>query len=208
MKGRMIGLMLAVVVVLGAASAPAAPILSTWDDGTMNGWTFTGVSYGYWQVALTGGNPNGWVQFYDTNSTYTADTLHAPASYLGSYQPYLADGWLEWDMLSGRAAAIGTTATLAGPGGRAIYRSPVPGLAWSHVKVELKPQYWTVSQGTWAGLMASVTDLNIVGDVVTGHGSVELGLDNFALVTPEPISLTLLAAGLAGACIRRRRVCV
>jgi hypothetical protein len=206
MNGRTIGLVLAVVTVLGSASAQAVPIVSTWDDGTLNGWTFTGVSYGYWQVALSGGNPGGWAQFYDTSSTYTADTLHAPASYLGNLQPYLASGWLEWDMLSGRTASIGTTVTLAGPGGRAIYRSPVPGLTWSHVQVGLQPQYWTVSQGTWAGLMANVTDLNIVGDVVTGEGSVELGLDNFTLATPEPASLALLCLG-GVALLRRARVC-
>jgi hypothetical protein len=208
MKGRMIGLVLAVVAVFGVASAPAVPVLSTWDDATLDGWTFSGTSYGYWQTALTGGTPAGWVQFYDTSSTYTADTLHAPARYLGNYQPYLDNGWLEWDMLSGRAASIGTTLSLVGPGGRAIYRSPIPGLTWSHVKVELKPQYWIVSQGTWAGLMVNVTDLNIAGDVATGHGEVELGLDNFALVVPEPASLALLAAALTGPWIRRRSACL
>ncbi len=194
----------AVVALVLAAAVPtlAVPIVTTWDSGTLEGWTFTGVAYGYWQVAPTGGNPAGWAQFYDTNSTYTADTLHAPAAYLGNYQPYLG-GWLEWDQTTGKPAAIGPSITLVGPGGRAFYDAPVPGSTWSHVKVFLAPQYWTVSQGTWAGLMANVTDLNIVGDIASGSGTVELGLDNFTLALPEPATLTILLLG--GATLLRRR---
>ncbi len=193
----------ATVVFWAAGAALAAPVISTWDSGTLEGWTFSGVSYGYWEAAPLGGDPGGWARFVDTSSAYTADKLHAPAAYLGDYQPYLDGGWLEWDQNTGKAAAIGPSITLVGPGGRAFYDAPVPGLTWSHVKVLLAPQYWTVSQGTWAGLMANVTDLNVVGDVASGSGTVELGLDNFALAVPEPATLAIVLLG--GAALLRRR---
>ncbi len=198
---------LAVVVVAGASlfcSAPAraVPVVSLWDDGTLNGWTSANGSWGRWEVPTTGGNPGGYVRFYDLNSTYAADELHAPARYLGDMRPLVGNSRFEWDMLAGRTAAVGLVITLQGSGERAIYRSALPGLTWSHATVDLKQASWTVSQGTWDGLMANVTGMSIMGDVCLGHPGVELALDNFVMV-PEPASLVLLACG--GLALVRRR---
>lgn len=213
MKGSAVALVrvavVAGVILLGVASASAAPILSTWEDGTLGGWTFTPNSYGTWGVATSGGNPGGYVRFFDTNSStlYVGDTLHAPSAFLGDYSS-LVNPRLEWDMKVERTAAIGATILLSDPTGsnKYMYTTPVPGTNWAHYSVPIQSENWVRSNGTWAGLMANVAIITIVGDICSGYSTTvaELCLDNVA-ITPEPASLALLAVtGLAMA-VRRRR---
>lgn len=199
-----VGQVVAAAIVMLALVAPVSAAVvgtTTWDDGTMGGWTHHANSYGYWEVSTSGGNPGGFVQFYDMTTNYTADQIHAPAAYLGDLGA-IANGRFEWDMSAGRAAAIGPRITMKGPGTLAFYEPEIPGTAWSHAGVDLVESAWVVSQGTWASLMANVTDIVIQGDICVSHPGVELKLDNFAL-TPEPATIFFLA--ISGLWFVRRR---
>lgn len=209
MRGRSLGGGL-ILAVIGAAvvGAPAAArgVVTTWDYGSLAGWTFDGSKPGgYWEVVPGGGSSGGYARFYDTSSSYTADELHAPAAYLGDYTTLGPGARFEFDFRAEKVTDFYATIILSGPSGRFVHRTTIPTTAWTHYVLPLEPESWTMSMGTWAGLLANVTDLRIAGDVVTGHGQAELALDNFALV-PEPAALALLAVTAAGLLRRRREV--
>jgi hypothetical protein len=71
---------------------------------------------------------------------------------------------------------------------------------------------WTINSGTWSGLLANVTQLQIpmelvTNDTIPGDTDHE-GIDNVILSTstPEPASLALFGCGIAGLwCLARRR---
>ena len=106
---------------------------------------------------------------------------------------------------------------LSGPGGSATWTGATPKgvTGWVTLNAPLLKSDWTINSGTWTGLLANVTQLQIpielvTNDTIPGDTDHE-GVDNVMLssAAPEPASLTLLGAGMAGLgglTLRRRRV--
>lgn len=202
-RGSAIGLAVLAATVAMCGLVPAvsgAVVLTTWDDGTADGWTLPNNSAGRWEVVPTGGNPNGYVRFYDLQVT-TVTYLRASNAYLGDYSSLGPDARFEFDIRTESPAVVGATIYMTGPGGTYIHTTPIPSATWTHYVLPLQQSSWIYSGGSWSGLLANVTDVHILGDIATGYNQGELALDNFALV-PEPVTLALLALG--GLVLRRR----
>ena len=147
--------------------------------------------------------------------------------YLGNWSSLNGTGILKWDQIlfstGGDPEAYGFEAQISGPGGSATFTSTIDDTVvgqWIAITAPIDQSSWTVNSGTWAGLLADVTSLNLSIENVTNIHTPTVqdpgdhdGIDNVFLGTtsvPEPTGLTLLGLGIAGAaassCRFRRRV--
>jgi len=163
---------------------PALPVVSGFDLSA-EGWTIPASVE--WRGA--GGNPGGYLHGPIPDPHNTVAAARAPAAYLG-----------DWSTLDGRALIgfdhrifdAGTVnfiipykVVLSGPGGRAQWDGPTAGGAtpWTRLVAPVHASAWAVQSGTWAGLLANVTDLTIQIEIVDNVCCVEdqAGLDNAVL---------------------------
>ncbi|HRF58416.1 MAG TPA: hypothetical protein PLH94_00720 [Fimbriimonadaceae bacterium] len=80
---------------------------------------------------------------------------------------------------------------LIGPGGEAHWTRPGPTSAhdWMPIEIPLKQSEWTLTSGTWAGLLANITTLGIRVRQFTNTDATQInGLDSVVLSIPTPIS--------------------
>jgi hypothetical protein len=173
----------------GTSCAPNVAIASNFTTGAQ-GWTSNTPAEVAWQS--TGGSPGGFIQFTDQtgNSTY----IDAPASYHAAYTKLNNAGYITYQHAI--IAETGVTSyspyeiRLSGPGGAAKFDGSPPtatSTGWVTVVAPLVSADWTVTSGTWTGLLASVTDLQIDIELVTnatipGDTDIE-GIDNVAIVS-------------------------
>ena len=68
-------------------------------------------------------------------------------------------------------------------------------LGWETLVVPLNEADWEIQSGTWAGILADVTDVQLFPDYYNRFGETT-GVDNFMLV-PEPSAPALAAVTLA-----------
>jgi hypothetical protein len=140
----------------------------------------------------SGGNPGGFIQFTDKSSASTY--VDAPALFHGSYASLDGAGYITYQ--HNIISETGVTAyspyeiRLSGPGGAAKFDGTTPTSAttgWVTVVAPLVSGDWTVTSGTWAALLANVTDLQIDIELVTNQtipGDTDIeGIDNIALVS-------------------------
>lgn len=171
-----------------ATCRPKAVTASTFNTG-LQSWTSNTPTQIAWQA--TGGNPGGFVQFTDMSSATTY--IDAPAAYHGSWSALDGAGYLTYqhDIISetGVTGYSPYQVNLSGPGGAATFYGATPSAAstgWQTIVAPLVSADWTVTSGTWSALLANVTDLQIVIDLVSnatipGDTDIE-GIDNVALV--------------------------
>ena len=92
------------------------------------------------------------------------------------------------------------TVDISGPAGSARWQAPNvdPADGWVNLQNPITESAWVLQTGTWAGLLANVTELRIfMPDSSTA--SEVTGIDNVSL-TPVPLPATLLffLSGLIG----------
>ncbi len=153
----------------------------TFPGTVLNDWSFS--STGGVTNPGTGGNGGGFCRVVDGTGTSVA---LAPARFLGNLSSLNGTGALTVDfrLVSVSGPVVGTSQfiRLSGPGGIASValtpaEIPASTLVWKTLRYPLTASAWNVSSGTWAGLLANVTECRIEAEVV--NGSEIVGLDNF-----------------------------
>jgi hypothetical protein len=200
-----------------SASAQAnAPTLFSGFASSLEGWTKVAEQTTSISHAPSGGNPGGYARNSDQGPS--AGDILAPPSWLGDWRGY-EGGRLSWDFrlfspgVNDGSPFLPTVATLTGPGGTAVFTStilPTVAAGWYANSVPMHAVSWTVTGGTWAGVLTNVTEFKLQIEAVfsTGFPGEVTGIDNVMLSpvpVPEPASALLLALGLGccGAAIGR-----
>lgn len=154
--------------------------------------TFSESGLGDWSFQSTGGvsnpgsdgNAGGFCRVADAAGTSLA---FAPARFLGDWSSFDGSGEVTIDIrtISRGGPAVGAAEflRLSGPGGTASVALspadiPLGAMVWKRLAYPLNPGVWTVTSGTWAGLLADVAECRIVAEWISGTEVV--GLDNFA----------------------------
>jgi hypothetical protein len=160
------------------AFADGPPNIVTEFDSDLEGWTVIEDGTTSWQAA--GGNPGGWMRVDDFTE---GDWIwaKAPASILG--------GWTGWQYISVDVRIVSGSPSetvdfmISGPGGSATFTSgQVPTSGWLTFTTELEESRWSVTSGTWAALLADVTEFLVRAEYRTGDEAV--GIDNVTLLSP------------------------
>jgi PEP-CTERM motif len=222
------GLLYALGVSLPSVTSSArADVVSTFDMG-LDGWSglATQGPASQYSWGATGGNPGGYFDFIDQASTSGA--IAAPVKFLGNWSALNGVGSLRWDAIivntGGDPSLFGPfDADISGPGGSATFATSTNATLvgqWVTTTAPITQANWTLTSGTWTGLLADVTSLNISIEGVTNIHNPTVqnpgdhdGIDNVILQgsigIPEPASLTLVGLGavctLATLSRRRRR---
>ena len=94
---------------------------------------------------------------------------------------------------------------ISGPDGEATWNGPVaePNTLWKLLTVPVIESAWDVTSGTWDGILADVTDFNIVMAYYTNTSPFEItGVDNVSLhalnAVPVPAAVWLFGTALIG----------
>jgi hypothetical protein len=169
------------------------------------GETFSAAGLGDWSFANTGGTTNpgsggnggGFCQVADAVDVSYA---YAPSRYLGNWSSLDGIGELTIDLRilssGGSAVDIPEFIRLSGPGGTAVVPMlagdlPPVGRIWRSYAFPLQAASWTLTAGTWAGLLGNVTECRLQVEFI--NGTEVVGFDNFARLTPgcPPLDLPI-----------------
>jgi len=173
----------ALIVSRLATPVIALPQSSTFET-SLDGWTLVDADGNsaqgtlFWQA--TGGNPGGFAFYRDFGSD--GGFISAPSAYLGDWSELNGTGELRYEhrivFMNNVTAIVPYEVRIAGTGGQARYLggiSPGPG-SWVQVTVPINEIDWTVTTGTWAGILSGVTNLRIRIEQVDGND--HDGIDN------------------------------
>lgn len=153
--------------------------------------TFNAPGLGAWSFSSTGGTSNpgdggntlGFCRVVDGAGTSYA---YAPPAFLGDWSPLDGSGRVQLDVrmiAQSGAHTVTEMVRLSGPGGTAVASiaigdlPPAPRL-WKRFVFPIRESAWTVTSGTWAGLVADVTEMRIGVEYFNGTDNV--GIDNVA----------------------------
>ncbi len=199
--------LLAVASVANTSRA-SAPISSTFDTG-LDGWTASGPGTPSYQSS--GGNPGGYMDML--RFAVAPDTLAvAPSKFTGNLSSYDGatisfDAGLVSPQPDNPLAAFGTISIYHNSSPTPLTQDiapGIPGTAWQTYSGPFSAAGFGVSQATWISDISSIDSMTFdfsTYDIVRAFSPV--GIDN-VIITPEPASFAILAAG-GIALLRRRR---
>jgi DNA-binding beta-propeller fold protein YncE len=153
----------------------------TFDEGGYLDWTFA--STGGVSSPSTGGNSGGYLRIADGGGTSLA---FAPSRFLGDWSALDGSGRLTIDLRlfsnSADPEDVAEFIRISGPGGAASVPLAAADLPennrqWQNYEFPMDQATWTLTEGTWAGLLANVTECRITVEFV--DGSEVVGVDNF-----------------------------
>jgi hypothetical protein len=218
---KQLGLLGMVFIALMTTVARAGTLASSTFDTDLDGWTSNTPSQVVWES--TGGNPGGFAQF--TDATPDTSLIFAPGQFLGNYISQNVTGIsFDFNVIaeSNVLNVYPYEIDLSGPGGSASWFGATPSATnfptgWVNVSAAITdtpsaPNGWTVTNGTWQGLLGNVTSLDIPIELVNNdqvQGWVdEEGIDNVVLAASpvsEATSISILVAGFALVFYAQRR---
>jgi hypothetical protein len=179
-----------------------ACVTETFTPAGLADWSF--MSTGGVSNPGSGGNAGGFCQVNDGTGTSYA---FAPPRYLGDWSALNGSGSLAIDIRipsqGGTAVDIPEFIRLSGPGGTAVVAMPaaalpVVGRVWKTYDFPLQAATWTVTAGTWAALLANVTECRIQVEFI--NGTEVIGFDNFGRLSagcaPMDMPVTVHAPGV------------
>lgn len=187
-------LYLALGIVLHLHSAALAG-RSTFTD-SINGWTLDGIGILIHEPA--GGQPGGRLRFNDGSDEPAEDPdegwIVAPASFLGDWSSVDGSGSISWQQMildpGEGAIPLAAKVTFSGPAGSAVSTSMgYLDLNWQKFTVPMQSSAWQVT-GSWAGLLACVTDFRIRIEGAANTAGVSLdscAIDNVVLAAPGEV---------------------
>ena len=184
---------LAVLGTLCAMPAQADKILAqTTFDTDLGGWTCSEPAALSWSAG--GGNPGGRAVFSETGGTQA--TMIAPASFLAgaiNYSKLNGKAYISWQHQVVQEIDVRDNypyqITISGPGGSAIFTASRPTTfnigPWRQLVAPLVEADWTVTNGSWIGILTDVESIHIsIEQFVNGniHEDVE-AMDNIKVVS-------------------------
>lgn len=212
--GALAALTAALTCAVGSAAAQV--VTTTFDDGTNDGWTGTGLASQYTPMS-SGGNPisGGYLQFIDMEGN-TNGTITAPATYINAL-PQDNGGRLTWDSKVFSESTSGPDGTLESflatiVGGThsstATFTTTIQDMVvgtWVNTVAPLDAADWSITgSDSWANIIANPTSLSIeIERVANSYAATTSmpgdtdGIDNVILSpVPEPSSLILAGVGV------------
>lgn len=168
------------LLLLGLAGPALAQVETTF-DADLGGWTVNGDNVYLWNGV--DGNPDGCLEVQDAASGPWSVAI-APAAYLGDWSSFTPADSLTYDAIHLPAAGQNGNPPdlfrIEGPGGVATFDpGSSPADVWNHFAAPIDSTAWNVTSGTWAGLLANVTDLRVAAEMISGDETVRL--DNIRL---------------------------
>ena len=182
------------------AQSLAVPVVSTFDSNA-DGWTGNG------DFATEDGNPGGYMKYPGSTGVAAPSDIVAPSKFLGDWSALDGVGLIEFDH---RIFEVGIAVVeffpysigLSGPSGAARWTGPTPSgpTEWVTFAVPVREESWTVTSGTWAGLLSDVSSLLLRIELVSNSaGADHDGIDNVRIsAVPEPGVILMLTSGFFG----------
>jgi hypothetical protein len=170
-----------------AADASQVVLAQSSFDADLDGWTSNQDTK--WKSR--GGRPGGYIRFEDATGSFSF--IFAPAKFFSAIEQAGRSGQIIFfHRIIGETNIKSVnpyTVELSGPHGAATWTGDMPTgtTPWVKVKVPLKQRKWTVTSGTWRGLMRKITSFSIQIELVTNNqipGDTDIeGVDEVKVVT-------------------------
>ena len=199
------------VVLLGEVPVPAFPVVSDFEDRTVDGWKHNfpgsplliprtpGATLGEVRAARTfgpagpGGNPGGYLRVSDFDEE-KRDFFVAPQKFLGNLAALGPDARFEFDRShsSDQAVQREIEVRIVGFGGAYRFRGELPTTGWDSYAAPLDPLQWTSLGGSlsFADTLQAVQRIEVSADEAPGRET--SGLDNFQLLPSPSVTSRLL----------------
>ena len=178
----------------GAFAKADSVVVETTFDSDLGGWTTNTPPDVSWQSS--GGNPGG--EAFFTDITLGVGTfLYAPSTFLSPAVDFTKlDGkaYISYQHLMVKETGVQSVGNynivMSGPGGTATFTGAVAVVLdkknpWTTVVAPLVEADWVMSGGTWAGLLANVTSIQIAMEMVSNDAATkdQEAIDNIEIVS-------------------------
>ncbi|NOT33028.1 MAG: T9SS type A sorting domain-containing protein [Candidatus Eisenbacteria bacterium] len=177
-----VALPLGLLLAIPLTPSPAAALVTTTFNSSLEGWLVTGDNASVW--SSTGGNPGG---CFDVNDLATgANNLAvAPPAYLGNWSAMTSADSIRLDLflhrINGTQVGEPYQFRISGPGGAAHtlggYMPPQD--VWATVGAPLDSTTWVIESGSWSAILAHVNTVLIQVEFISG--AEEVRFDNVRL---------------------------
>jgi len=153
-----------------------ANVVSDFESG-LDGWNCNNDGTAYWESS--GGNPGGFFRISESG-TGSQSWAIAPSKFRGNWNNFYEIS-VDMKRINPTNPDQSPDFQISGPGGSATHDSTIyPDGTWKTINVILEESYWTVTSGTWSGIIADVTDFRFDAEC-DNSGPEQVGIDNVIL---------------------------